>query len=156
MKDFFTGDVGYDEHPQTSAKSVMAHTHFLHLVGGELDYYGADTADNTFKVDGIIFKVIEDHNDGYRSMLGMIDYTDEHSSLFFQQPIARVAVVVYDTGEDEISPADYGYGEWSNEARKGYRLVDIVDGHIWLEFGTHNYDDYYPCFAFRHFAKERS
>ncbi len=35
----------------------------------------------------------------------------------------------------------------------GYRLVDVTDGHVWLEFGTYNTEDYYPYFVFRHNPK---
>ena len=121
----------------------MALLNFQNLEDSELDYYGADTGDNTFKVDGIVFKVLEDPDDGYRSHLGAIDYTDKHDSIFFHTPVARVKITVYDERVED------GYGQLNH----GYRLVDIKDGHVWLEFGTHNYDDYYPCFIFRHFPK---
>ena len=80
--------------------SHMAQDHFLALAsaGAELEYYGADTGDQTFKVDGIVFKVLEDPDDGYRSHLGAIDYTDRHSSIFFRTPIGKVKIEVYDTG----------------------------------------------------------
>ena len=124
----------------------MVKRHFLNLAGTVLDYYGADGGDNTFKVDDVVFKVLEDPDDGYRSMLGAIDYTEEHNSIFFRQPIAKVRIETYD-GVDE--------DEWSSQSNKGYQLVDVTDGHVWLRFGTHNYDDYYPMFIFRHTPKER-
>ena len=142
MKDLFSGnsqDYNADVWPATKATEVMARTHFQNLTGLELDYYGADAGDNTFKVDDIVFKVLEDPNDGYRSCLGTIDYTDEHNSIFFRTPIARVRIETYEGRNREYSQGD-----------QGYQIVDITDGHVWLEFGTDNTDDYYPCFVFRH------
>jgi len=128
-----------------SSASAVARTHFLNLIGAELEYYGADEGDNTFKVDGIVFKALEDPDDGYRSYLSTIDYTDEHNSIFFRSPLALVRIETYDvTAEDK----------YLNQANQGYRLVDVVDGHVWLKFGTHNYDDYYPMFIFSHYPKE--
>ena len=146
MQDFFSGHSkagGWLSGVEQAAAEVMAHSHFRALAGLELDYYGADEGDSTFKVDGIVFKILEDPNDGYRSMLGAIDYTDQHASIFFGSALARVRIEVYD-GDD----AD-GYG-----MNQGYALVDIADGHVWLEFGTDNYDDYYPMFVFRHYPKK--
>jgi hypothetical protein len=115
----------------------MVRAHFDSLVGGDVDYYGADTADNTFKVDGVVFKILEDPDDGYRSHLGAIDYTSEHSSIFFQAPVARVVIQRKTIADND-----------------GWKLVDMEDGHVWLEFGTDHTDDYYPYFYFRHMAKE--
>jgi hypothetical protein len=150
MTDLFSGNSrNYDNHELDTPASptrAMALQHFQNLAGSILDYYGADGGDNTFNVDGIVFKVLEDPNDGYRSMLGTIDYTDQHTSIFFKKPISKVRIVIYDSEKDE---SEYSYNQ-------GYRLVDVDDGHVWLEFGTHNYDDYYPYFIFRHMPKESS
>ena len=151
MIDMFSGNTqeysAYDPNLSTSKKiQLMVKQHFMSLNGLELDYYGADSADNTFKVDGVVFKILEDPDDGYRSMLGAVDYTDKHSSIFFPNPVAKVRLTTYD-----VLDKDTGFMESKNQ---GYRLVDIGDGHIWLEFGTHNYDDYYPVFIFRHNPKK--
>ena len=151
MVDMFSDNTqeysNYDAYLSPSEKiQLMVKRHFMSLIGLELDYYGADSADNVFKVDGVVFKILEDPNDGYRSMLGAIDYTDKHSSIFFPNPIAKVRIVTYDSLEEDTG--------FSGSKNQGYRLVDIVDGHIWLEFGTHNYDDYYPMFVFRHHPKK--
>jgi len=152
MEDFFSGNARAwaDFDAEASPTFPMALKHFQNLEGAILDYYGADSGDNTFKVDDIVFKILEDPNDGYRSMLGAIDYTKQHSSIFFSTPIARVKIETYDV--DDV-PEDDEYN-LSSSRDKGYRLVDIDDGHVWLEFGTHNYDDYYPYFIFRHLPKE--
>ena len=125
--------------------ATVARNHFLNLIGAELEYYGADEGDNTFKVDGVVFKALEDPDDGYRSYLSTIDYTDEHNSIFFRSPLALVRIETYDMRNDD---------EYLSQANQGYRLVDVVDGHVWLKFGTHNYDDYYPMFIFSHTPKE--
>ena len=119
-------------------------THFSALEGAIMKYYGADDASNEFKVDDIIFRVLEDPDDGYRSHLGVIEYGEQSNSIFFRNPLARVRIETYnreaDPGPDTIS------GE-------GYRLVDVEDGHVWLEFGTDNTGDYYPYFIFCHRPK---
>ena len=133
---------------ENSKTEKMAWSHLVALVGSTLDYYGADSGDNTFKVDGIVFKVIEDPDDGYRSYLGSIDYTGESKSIFFNLPIARVRLEEYDT----LCHKEFDSDDWG--VNKGFQLVDITDSHIWLQFGTHNYQDYYPMFVFRHMPKE--
>ena len=132
----------------------MAQTHFLNLAGLDLDYYGCDEADNTFKVDDIVFKVLEDPDDGYRSYLGTVDYTRDHRdrprAIFFSQPVAKVKIVPF-----VIDPeTDVSLG--SRGEIKGYQLIDSADGHCWLEIGTDYKDDYYPCFIFRHSPKEEN
>jgi hypothetical protein len=130
-----------DAHPTQS----LARNHFLNLVGAEVEYYGADEAALTFKIDGIVFKVLEDPDDGYRSYLKTVDYTDDHNSIFFRSPLALVRIETYDLRDE---------GEYMSQAHQGYMLVDSIDQHVWLKFGTHNYDDYYPMFVFRHSPKE--
>tara|TARA_Y100000310_G_scaffold344748_1_gene459226 strand:- start:2706 stop:3140 length:435 start_codon:yes stop_codon:yes gene_type:complete len=142
MSDLFENDYfGLSSNEETLIK--MARSHFGSLVGSEVDYYGADAGDNTFNIDGIVFKVLEDEDDGYRSYMGAINYTEKHTSIFFDSPIARVKIIKYDADNG-------GYGSLN----QGYRLIDVCDGHTWLEFGTDNYDDYYPMFIFRHSPKE--
>jgi len=132
----------------------MAWTHFMNLEGAELEYYGADSGDCTFKIDNIVFKVVEDADDGYRSYLGTIDYTDLHNSIFFKTPIASVKIEIYDTANNEKPERDDDDQWMIGGVNQGYRLIDVNDGHVWLEFGTQNYDDYYPMFIFRHTPKE--
>ncbi len=50
--------------------------------------------------------------------------------------VATVKVTYEETGSDEL-----------------YKLIDTEDGHVWLEFGTHNTDDYYPSFVFNYTPK---
>tara|TARA_Y100000310_G_scaffold156644_1_gene156059 strand:- start:8080 stop:8622 length:543 start_codon:yes stop_codon:yes gene_type:complete len=161
MKDMFSGRSGrieeWDDDAESSDLDIqkMALHHFMTLSGIELDYYGADGGDNTFKVDGIVFKVLEDPSDGYRSMLGAIDYTEDHDSIFFRTPIAKVKIETYDTSSDADHPdhPDRHLDDDECQVRQGYKLVDVNDGHVWLEFGTDNMDDYYPYFIFRYTPK---
>ena len=120
---------------------AMVYSHFNSLIGSEVDYYGADGSEHSFKIDNIAFKVLEDPNDGYRSCLGVIEYGEQNNSIFFHSPVARVRIEMF------RESTEYGH---ENE---GYRLVDVEDDHVWLEFGTNHYDDYYPMFVFTHFPK---
>ena len=94
-----------------------------------------------------MFRVLADPDDGYRSHLGPIDYSQTHKSIFFKRPVAKVRIEEFDDNGNEDED------EWSQHASCGYRLVDVLDKHVWLEFGTGNYDDYYPYFMFRHVPK---
>jgi hypothetical protein len=123
-------------------------THFASLEDSIVDYYGADDASNEFKVDDIIFRVLEDPDDGYRSHLGVIEYGEQSNAIFFRSPLAKVRI--------ESFERERATGDWDQlgGAGTGYRFVDVEDGHVWLEFGTDNTDDYYPYFVFRHTPKE--
>lgn len=119
------------------------HSHFSALSDLTLEYYGADSSSHEFKIDDIVFRVLEDPADGYRSMLGVIEYGKQSDSIFFHKPIAKVRIETYEDRDINYSRGD-----------QGYQLVDVNDGHVWLEFGTDNTDDYYPMFIFRHTPKE--
>tara|TARA_A200000159_G_C7117381_1_gene253295 strand:+ start:66 stop:521 length:456 start_codon:yes stop_codon:yes gene_type:complete len=146
MKDYFSYSTSDDWDQEKEERPYREHVfnHFALMAGLDLEYFGADESSNEFKIDGIIFKVLEDPNDGYRSMLGVIEYGKQSDSIFFRQPVGKVRIESYE-GESRDS---------YNSGCQGYRLVDIEDGHVWLEFGTDNTDDYYPYFIFRHMPKE--
>jgi len=137
----------WDENNRNRPYWQQVFTHFAALEGMELEYFGADDAAHEFKLDDIIFKVLEDPDDGYRSHLGVIEYGTQSDSIFFRTSLGKVRIETY-TGEHK------GDG-LSSEACQGYRLVDVADGHVWLRFGTDNTDDYYPYFVFRHMPKEQ-
>ncbi len=104
-------------------------------------FYGV--CNEYFKIDDFVFKVQEDENDGYRSCLGdilAVNKKEQKNLIFFKTPIATVRI--------EATTDSY----W-NQSFEGYNLVDIKDGHVWLKFGTTNYDDYYPCFVFYYQTK---
>ena len=108
--------------------------------GEVLGFYGVDGYD--FKLGKTIFQAIEDEDDGYRSMLDEVESVDrkpEH--VFFGRALDRVRVESVKHSENWI---DFS----------GYRIVSVVDGHVWLEIGTGYYDYYYPCFVFDYHPKE--
>jgi len=150
IQDFFSHSAheDWDENERNRPYWRQVFTHFAALEGMELEYFGADAAAQEFKLDDIIFRVLEDPDDGYRSHLGVIEYGSQSESIFFRTSLGRVRIETYN---GETKDAD----SFSLEQCQGYRLVDISDGHVWLEFGTDNMDDYYPYCVFRHMPKEQ-
>tara|TARA_R110000824_G_scaffold252068_4_gene440714 strand:- start:1236 stop:1679 length:444 start_codon:yes stop_codon:yes gene_type:complete len=138
-------DIDLDEKTRNDAYYTQVFNHFSVLSGMTVDYYGADSGEHEFKIEGIVFKVLEDPEDGYRSHLGAIEFGEQSKGIFFSKPIAKVRIETYDS-----ECVDSTFTPTSN---KGYRFVDAKDRHVWLEFGTDNYDDYYPYFVFRHTPK---
>ena len=41
-----------------------------------------------------------------------------------------------------------------DESTSGFHLIDTQDDHVWLEFGTHHHDEWYPSFLFRYHPKK--
>jgi len=147
LKQYFSMRAHEDWESNEAHVSYWTHVfnHFSVLKGMKLDYYGANAGTHEFKLDDIVFKVLEDPDDGYRSHLGVIEYSAQTDGIFFQTPLAKVKIEEYD-----------GENEDNSQGNQGYRLIDVEDGHIWLEFGTDNADGYYPFFVFRHFPKENN
>lgn len=106
------------------------------LVGKEFDFYGVDN--QVFKLDDIVYEALEDEADGYRSCLDSVVVKDPAEFILFRTPIARVRVE-----DSDNDPGDF----------EGLRLVDTVDGHVWLRLGTGNTSDYYPYFVFDYYPK---
>jgi hypothetical protein len=102
-------------------------------------FYGVDG--NCFKLDDKVFEAIEDESDGYRSLLKTIERRDAAGLIF--QPFALDDVQV------RAVERHAEYGKWDTKSFDGYQFV-AKDGHVWLEVGTDEYDDYYPGFAFRY------
>lgn len=146
MKDYFSysSSDDWDQEKAQRPYRESVFNHFAALKGIDIEYFGADAATYEFKLDGIIFKVLEDPNDGYRSMLGVIEYGEQSDSIFFREALGKIRIETY----EDMSRDEY------NSGCQGYRFVDIEDGHVWLEFGTDNTDDYYPYMIFRHMPKE--
>lgn len=144
---YFSRRISAEDDYSTSIDQIthMSCDHFLALVGMPLDYYGCDASNHTFKVDNIIFKILEDPDDGYRSCLGAIDYTEEDkkSSTFYRSPISKVNITSYHVlgGPDE------------EVIENGYKIIESGTEHCWLVFGTLYHDNYYPSFHFRYFPK---
>lgn len=106
---------------------------FENLIGTRSDLYYHNRV-NEFQLGRMIFEVLEDENDGYRSTMDHVEIKTTSAPL--GQKLATVEIKKHETRDQFF-----------------YHLVDIVDGHIWVEFGTDNVDDYYPCFIFRTFVK---
>ncbi len=113
------------------AEVVMTNTKNLgDLIDEVHDFYGCDG--NFFKLGDLVFEVVEDEDDGYRSALSEVRQVVPDSKLiFFPNPVARVKVVDVDEGDFD-----------------GYSLVDADTKHAWLWAGTDNNCQYYPCFVF--------
>lgn len=103
-------------------------------------FYGVDN--NAFKIGDIVLEAIEDPSDGYRSYLGCVKVATNEGLIFHEKPIAVVRVVE----KTYHFPRPF----------TGCVLVDANDDHVWLEVGTSDYDDYYPCFTFRYMPKVKA
>lgn len=112
---------------------------FEDLVDTEVDLWGVDS--NAFRVSEpgsqhtVTLEAMEDASDGYRSCLDRLRKVPPEEAgklIFFGQPIARVT------------------GRLSTSAHCD--TLEFVDakGHVWLELGTENVEDFYPCFVFRY------
>jgi len=108
---------------------------FDDVVGKEFGFYGVDNT--SFKLGRNVWCAVEDEDDGYRSYLGSV-VVDVGDHIFFDRPLGTVRIEVDSVGDFD-----------------GFRLVDISDGHVWLQFGTDNSDDYYPMFRFHYEPKKR-
>ena len=108
---------------------------FQDTIDNQYKFYGV--YDLMFKIDHHVFEVIEDENDGYRSYMDSVEVTQDNKLVFLGKSFADVVV------------RDYTEGDF-----QGYALVDVIDGHRWLVFGTDHVDDYYPCFRFYYQTKE--
>jgi len=85
---------------------------------------------NRFKLGNIIFEVIEDEEDGYRSSLKDVKIVATNSNNQNAVFLADITI----KADDKIN---------------GWTLVD-ADGHKWYTFGTDQEDEYYPCFVFEY------
>lgn len=98
-------------------------------------YLCADQSPNTFQLGRVIFEVVEDESDGYRSMMRHVLIKSKSASVAHNTVLATVLI------RKAISNDMYRTFE-------GYELMDVNTGHAWLKFGTDNNDDYYPCFTY--------
>jgi hypothetical protein len=123
----------------------------LLLSADSLDFYGVDS--NSFCVgigqSKIVLEAVEDPSDGYRSYFGCFR-TSEVGKIFFRSPLASVKM-------REISHVHKINGKISRERQlSGWELVDLSDGHVWLQVGTDFSDDYYPRFVFKYNPSPRT
>jgi len=110
------------------------------LADTELDFYGVCA--DCFKIDDMIFEAEKDAEDGLRSYLKTIRLSprEEQSLTFFRRPIARV----------QVRLCDFNKSTPYEDRFRGYALVDLHDGHVWLRVGTDYSDSIYPYFVFRY------
>jgi hypothetical protein len=112
---------------------------FVSMIGGKYDFYGMDH--NAVKLNDMIFEILEDPDDGYRSFLGAVRIADKDSNYtFFRTPIAKVEIKSID-----VTELDHF---------QGYHFIGIKDNHKWGEIGTMYIDDYYPSFVFNYSPKK--
>jgi hypothetical protein len=109
--------------------------------GAVYEFFGVD--ENLFKIGPHVIRVLEDESDGYRSHLGSVEIDPKLEGvrpIFFGRPIDSV----------RIHRADNTLWTTDSSCFAGFELRSAVDGHVWLRFGTENYDDYYPLFIFKY------
>jgi hypothetical protein len=102
----------------------METVNFQKLIGETGNLYHR-TESNAFQLGTVLFEVLEDEDDGYRSAMDQ--------------------VVIRSTQENQMGLLGTVKIE---ESEIGYKLTDVEDQHVWLEFGTDHSDDYYPSFVF--------
>lgn len=103
-------------------------------------FFGIDG--NCFKLGNVVYEAVEDPEDDYRSFLACVRRKDAAGLIFFAHPLAIVRIVRHVL-------QDPSQGSSSST----FRLTD-KQGHVWLEFGTRDFDDYYPVFIFSYSPKE--
>ena len=84
-----------------------------------------------FQLGSVIFEVVEDEDDGYRSSMREVKIIKLNAPRNPGDFISTVSIVSHNDGSFQ-----------------GYKLQCTTTGHEYLTFGTDNYDDYYPCFVF--------
>lgn len=114
----------------------MKEINFDLLVGNRATLYYLNEL-NRFQLGSVVFEVLEDESDGYRSMLDKVQIVQENAPT-----IHRLAEVTITEAINQV------YQDIT-----GWSLVDMEDFHVWLTFGTDRMDDYYPSFRFEYFPK---
>ena len=113
---------------------------FKSLIGFAYDFYGVDDTMFCIGLEGkrCVFEAIEDPSDGYRSYLESVQVSidDSRNRIFFRDSLGKV--MIEETTGSEL---------------KGYSFKDVDTGHVWLQFGTDEFDNYYPLFTFRYRAR---
>lgn len=102
-----------------------------------------DSAANVmhFRLDGVVYLVSEDPDDGYRSSMREIKAEPEGTymnNVFLPQTV----VGVY---KERRRAFEHSYA--NDIACDILELRDVETGLIVIEVGTDNTDDYYPCFV---------
>ena len=101
----------------------------------------------------VVLNDVDDYRSNCSDIRDLVSLKNYSGLEFFKHPVALVRVVPFDTAEspeNNDEECEYYYGQ-----TQGWKFID-ADGHVWLEVGTSNYDDYYPCFFLRWHAKPPS
>ncbi len=98
--------------------------------------FNADASGIAFFLDGTVYLVIENPDDGYRSHMGVI-FSAKASA--------------YELGISDYENINRQVVCRHIEKDKDYNcdileVIDVKTGHLWLRVGTQNTDDYYPWF----------
>jgi len=108
---------------------------FSKLVGLQASLFYSNQL-NLFQLGDVLFEVVEDENDGYRSSMKEVKILSQTKERKPSEYLAGIIIEVWDTDPYE-----------------GFQITDMSDGHIWLQFGTSYSDSYYPYFCFTFFPK---
>ena len=129
-----TENEGYTTSIESVPDIKFATDMFISMVGGKYDFYGI--CHDAIKLNDMVFQILEDPDDGYRSYLGATRIADsENQYTFFSAPIAKIKIeTTSKISQNELIP----------EGFRGYIITDCDDNHIWGLIGTGNTDDYYP------------
>lgn len=103
---------------------------FERLIGSKASLY-YNNLSNQFQLGSVIFEVIENEDDGYRSSMQEVRILSTDAARKDREYLGGVIIRDGDAGDF-----------------RGYEIVDENTGHVWLRFGTDHHDDYYPCFSF--------
>lgn len=109
------------------------------IIGQRVGFCGVDNNTIALLVGDRIraFEVVEDEDDGYRSSLKEVREVPIGDMIHFGAPVADVTVTKIETMRCD-----------------GYQFADD-SGHVWLQVGTDDSDDYYPCFVFDYTPPKR-
>lgn len=102
----------------------MEKINFDNLVGSKANLYLYTGEINCFQLGSVIFRVVEDEQDGYRSSLDHVEIVNRNAPLgqFLDE------IIIHENGAT-------------------YSLIG-TNNHEWLRFGTNNWDDYCPMFIY--------
>jgi len=99
-----------------------------------------------FMLDGVIYIVREDPNDGYRSTCRDVLIDNTHLPVNIWQPPEEVMCKYIEDKKDSLVPEEYRDDQYDY----GVELVEIVSvktKKIVLMFGTDHVEDYYPAYV---------
>ena len=106
--------------------------HFTSLVGLESKFEGFCSEEKTFKYSGIVWKVIEDEYDGFRSQLDWVVYGNQNKA--FENNLNKNALLEKWDGTTTKSISYFS----------GWVLKDVNTNEVLLMIGTDFSDHYYP------------